>query len=188
MTFAPCDGTSCPGTSADTFVSLGCYKPGSGTQQCAWYVPSGAAATAWNVNITGGTPYYHRVTVIEISKPAGTTLSMTGDGFGPGAGTSSTASASTTGSTSNAADLVLGQTNGSGQDPTGTGTGFTDVDPGGGHEVEMKTVTSTGVQTCTWPYASSNAWQAICGAIAAVGGGPPACTPTLGLMGVGRCG
>lgn len=122
-------------------------------KKSAWVFSSVSATSTFTVSVTGGTPYYLVVDVVEI---AGAATSSPLDVSQFGSASTGTSLSITTGSTGNATDMVIGQLGTlSGISNLTMGAGFTAV--AANKTVMAKTVSSAGAQTCNWTWTNNRA-------------------------------
>jgi hypothetical protein len=174
------------GNSGTFTVLTGGTDSSGGNGSGACYICSTASGgTAFNVAGTSGGTY--SVTFYELNGTNTSSCFDTSANKTNGSSTSSPSGPSLT--LSNSGDFIGSAITTSASGSITVAGGFTldqsdtSVQSGQAHDL----TTTSGTFTPAWT-TGNGTWCGITAALVASGGGGPTCTPTLGLMGVGRCG
>jgi hypothetical protein len=150
------------------------------------YTSTSGSSVTVTIHFAGGGDGY---AVLHVSAWSGG--SNTVDGSAHKEGSSATPGSTSSSISATAADLIFSFLASSGGPTVTAGTGYTILDIVTAFPTAdeyLAPATSGNGYVPGWSLSTSENWWVGSVAYKPSGGGPPPCTPTLGLMGVGRCG
>lgn len=137
----------------------------------SWLFSNPTAGTLARVAASGGTPYYMTALAGEFSGLATSSPYDSVNSTFQVSGSYTSATVSTT--TTNANDLVLCFIELADANAITPGSGFTElIEPSAGIQMQAKTVTSAGSQSCTWTFAATSSYQAMIATVKISGATP----------------